>query len=165
MTNDSRPYTCARGNPPVLAIVVVVVVIRASGLVVARTFARARVYTCMSVDRGLRVYVMYICSYVCMCVSAGVGRRSVGLRTNPLDIPRPSERYGCLFNMCNRQRAQIQSIKSINDSIVRSRCDTCASSWIMANDMYFPVWRTFRNQEDLRFFGFGLFSRECECGL
>jgi len=40
-------------------------------------------------------------------------------------------RYGCLFNMCNRQRAQIQSIKSINDSIVRSRRDTCASSWVI----------------------------------
>lgn len=43
-------------------------------------------------------------------------------------------RYGCLFNMCNRQRAQIQSIKSINDSIVRSRRDTCASSWVIADD-------------------------------
>ena len=39
----------------------------------------------------------------------------------------------CLFNMCNRQRAQIQSIKSINDSIVRSHRDTCASSWVIAD--------------------------------
>lgn len=44
-------------------------------------------------------------------------------------------RYSCLFNMCNRQRAQIQSIKSINDSIVRSRRDTCASSWVIAADV------------------------------
>lgn len=63
------------------------------------------------------------------------GRVAVGLHTNPLDIPQPElARYGCLFNMCNRQRAQIQSIKSINDSIVRSRRDTCASSWVIAGD-------------------------------
>lgn len=28
-----------------------------------------------------------------------------------------------------------------------------------------PSGGIFRNEEDLRFFGFGLFSRECECGL
>lgn len=31
---------------------------------------------------------------------------------------------GCLFTMCNRHRYQIRSIKSINDSIVQSDCNT-----------------------------------------
>ena len=50
------------------------------------------------------------------------------LGMNPPDIPQPSQRYGCLFNMCNRQRTQIQSIKSINNSIVRSHRGTWLSS-------------------------------------
>lgn len=115
-----------------------VVVIRASGwLVVARTRAYTRARE--RVDRGVRV-----CIYV-LCVCVSVSGRSVGLRTNPLDIPRPSGRYGCLFNMCNRQRAQIQSIKSINDSIVRSHATTrvphpelwqaiCSSLRLLAED-------------------------------
>ena len=64
---------------------------------------------------------MYMCVDACLCEDGWLGM-------NPPDIPQPSQRYGCLFNMCNRQRAQIQSIKSINDSIVRSHCGTWLSS-------------------------------------
>lgn len=35
-----------------------------------------------------------------VCNGVGMGL----IRTNPLDIPQSSQRYGCLFNMCNRQR-------------------------------------------------------------
>lgn len=117
MTNDSRPYTCARGN---------------SLLPRRRCRRRRGGYTCWSGLVVARVHA-WICAHVYTCARAmavcvRVSGRTVRLHTNPLDIPQPSQRYGCLFNMCNRQRAQIQSIKSINDSIVRSRRDTCASS-------------------------------------
>lgn len=90
---------------------VVVVVIRAGpGLVVARVHVWTMRACTRARDTRLRVgggWVTY---------------ESAGHTATEL------ARYGCLFNMCNRQRAQIQSIKSINDSIVRSRRDTCASS-------------------------------------
>lgn len=47
------------------------------------------------------------------------------IRTNPLGhTASGASDTVTLFNMCNRQRAQILSIESINDSIVRSRRDT-----------------------------------------
>lgn len=79
----------------------------------------------------------YACIHVhaisTVCVGGRVARRLGYIRIRWTYRNRASAILLCLFNMCNRQRAQIQSIKSINDSIVRSHCDTCASSWVIAD--------------------------------
>ncbi|KYM85020.1 hypothetical protein ALC53_04808 [Atta colombica] len=75
MTNDSRQCTCARGQPSPGSSSSSVVVIRAGQGYSLREWT-IRVYT-----RARDIY----------CVCGWTGGAAVGLHTNPLDIPQPSQ--------------------------------------------------------------------------